>query len=148
GSELPLEMLLQPGHQLDEIAWPKAVVELVNEYTFPGVATGAGRSRKGEQVGAAGDPGRRPALDRRGPDLFVAEPPEGIAKSGGLFLVDAVKGLRRHIPPGDSGAAGRNHDIDCRVGDPCLELGDDVVLLVANDAACGDVVAGGRGEIG
>src|SRR5262249_5736433 len=86
GSDSAFEVLLQPGHQLDEIAWPKAVVELVNDYTFPGVATGAGRSRKGEQVGAAGDPGRRPALDRRGPDLFVAEPTEELAKSGDLFL--------------------------------------------------------------
>jgi hypothetical protein len=36
-------MLLQPQHQLDQIARAEAVVELVAQNVFPGVAAGAGR---------------------------------------------------------------------------------------------------------
>src|SRR6516162_2262034 len=67
-SDLFLEMLLQPRHQLDEVARAEAVVELVHEDALPGVAAGAGRSRQREEVSTACDPGRRPTLDRRGPD--------------------------------------------------------------------------------
>src|SRR5580693_5971356 len=106
-------MLLQPGHQLDEVARPEAIVELVHEDALPGVAAGARRARQGEEVSAAGDPGRRPALDRRGPDLVVAERAEQLAKPGDFLLVDAVEGLRCDIAPGDPGAAGRDYDVDC-----------------------------------
>src|SRR6202011_5420756 len=99
-------MLLQARHQLDEIARAEAVVELVDEDPLPGVAAGAGRPGQGEQIGPAGDPSRRPALDRRGPDLLVAEPAEQLAEAGDLLLVDAVEGFRRHVAAGDPGAAG------------------------------------------
>jgi hypothetical protein len=36
----------------------------------------------------------------------------------------------------------RDHDVDRRIDDPCLELSDDLVLLVADDAARGNMVAG------
>ena len=58
-SKSALQVLLQPRHQLDEIARPKPVVELVHEDAFPGVAAGARRARQGEQIGAARDPRRR-----------------------------------------------------------------------------------------
>src|SRR5271169_521724 len=64
-----LQVLLQARHQLDEVARAKAVVELMDEDALPGVAAGAGRAGQSKQIGAAGDPGRRPALDRRGADL-------------------------------------------------------------------------------
>src|SRR5271165_5235773 len=109
-------MFLKARHQFDEIAWAKAVVELVHEDSLPGVAAGAGRTRQREQVSAAGDAGGGAALDRRGADLVVALPTEQLAEPGDLLLVDAVKGLRRHVAAGDAGAAGRNHDIDLGVG--------------------------------
>src|SRR5438094_2641542 len=120
-------MLLQPGHQLDEVAGAEAVVELVDKNALPSVAAGAGRSRQGEQIGAAGDPGRRAALDRRGADLLVALPAEELAKAGDLLLVDTVERFRRHIAAGNAGAAGRDDDIDLRIGDPRAELRDDLV---------------------
>src|SRR6516165_1334802 len=147
-SDLLLQMLLQPRHQLDEVARAEAVVELVHEDALPGVAAGAGRARQGEEVGAACDPGRRPTLDRRGPDLVIAEPAEELAEPGDFLLVDAVEGLWCHIAPGDPGAARRDYDVDRRIGDPRPQLSDDLVLLVADDAPRGDMVAGGRGEIG
>src|SRR6266702_151872 len=50
-----------------------------------------GEARQRKEIGAAGDPGRRPALDRRGADLLIAEPAEQLAEAGNLLLIDAVK---------------------------------------------------------
>jgi hypothetical protein len=55
-----------------------------------------------------------------------------------------VKSLGRHVSSGDPGAAGRNDDIDVGIGDPFLELRDDMVLLVTNDPPRGDAMPGGR----
>src|SRR5207244_12027144 len=109
-------MLLQPWHQLDEIARPEPVVELMDEDALPGIAASARRPRQCEQIGAAGDPGGGAALDRRGADLLVAEPAEQLAKPGDLLFVDAVEGLRRHIAAGDPGAA---RSEERRVGKEC-----------------------------
>src|SRR3984893_9238500 len=84
------QVFLQARHQLDEIARAEAIVELVDEDAFPGVATGARRAGQREEIGAAGDTRRGPALDRRGPDLVIAEPAEELAKAGDLLLVVAV----------------------------------------------------------
>src|SRR6516165_1814143 len=116
-SDLLLQMLLQPRHQLDEVARAEAVVELMHEDALPGVAAGA-------------------------------EPAEELAEPRDFLLVDAVEGLRCHIAPGDPGAAGRDYDVDRRIGYPRPKLRDDLLLLVTDDASCGDMVAGGRGEIG
>src|ERR1700730_8054646 len=142
------QVFLQARHQLDEIAWAKAVVELVDEDAFPGVATGARRAGQREEIGAAGDTRRGPALDRRGPDLVIAEPAEEFAKAGNLLLVDAMKGLGRYVAAGHAGAARRNDDVDIGIGDPLAQLRDDPVLLVADDAARSNLVSGRRGEIG
>src|ERR1700722_10205885 len=83
--------LLQPRHQLDEVARAEAVVELMDEDAVPGVAAGAGRAGQREQVGAAGDPGGRAALDRRGADLLVALPAKQLSEPGDLLFVDAVE---------------------------------------------------------
>ena len=44
----PAQMLVEPRHDLDEIAGPVAVIELVHEDLVPGVAAGAGRARQAE----------------------------------------------------------------------------------------------------
>src|ERR1700693_920931 len=135
-------MLLQAGHQLDEIARTEAVVELVREDALPGVAAGARGTGQGEQVGAASHPGGRPALDRRGADLLVALPAKQLAEARDLLFVDDLEGLWSYIAAGDPGAAGRDHDIDVRIGDPGSELRGDRLELVADDAARGDAVPG------
>src|SRR4051794_24622657 len=101
---LLLLMLLQARHQLDEIARAEAVVELVHEDAFPGVAAGAGRTGQCEQIGAAGDPGGGAALDRRGADLLVALPAEQLAETCNLLFVDAVECFRGYVAAGDPGA--------------------------------------------
>src|SRR5690242_6660358 len=141
-------MFPQPRHQLDEVARAKTVVELVEEDALPGVAAGARRAGQRKEVGAASDPRRRPALDRRRADFIVAQPAKQLAEAGDLLLEDAVKRLGRDVAPGDAGAAGRDHDVDLGIADPFPELRDDLVLLVANDPPRRDAVAGGGGEIG
>src|SRR5436309_11526851 len=101
-------MLLQAGHQLDEVAGAEAVVELVDEDALPGVPAGARRAGQREQIGAAGDPGGGAALDRRSADLLVALPAEQLAKAGNLLFVDAVESFGGHVAAGNPGAAGRD----------------------------------------
>src|SRR5262245_20356232 len=60
-----LQMLLQARHQLDQVAWPVAAVELPFENIIPTVAAGAGRAGEGEEIGAAGHAPGGPALDGR-----------------------------------------------------------------------------------
>src|SRR5579883_3481876 len=143
-----LEMLLEPRHQLDEIAGAVAIVELVLDDVFPAVAAGAGRAGKREEICAARDAGRGAALDRRGADLLVAEPAKELAEARDLLLIDRVKRLGRHVAPGDARAAGRDHDIDGGIGDPGAKLRDDGLSLVLDDAPLCDAMAGGRNEIG
>src|SRR4051812_33998870 len=69
----PAQMLVQPRHDLDEIAGARAVVELGLEDAVPAVAAGAGRTREAEDVGRARDARGGAALDRRRADLGVAE---------------------------------------------------------------------------
>src|SRR3954453_6577896 len=69
----PAQMLVQPRHDLDEIAGARAVVELGFEDAVPAVAAGAGRTWEAEDVGCARDAGRGAALDRRRSDLGVAQ---------------------------------------------------------------------------
>src|SRR5260370_37476771 len=80
GFDSAFEMFLQARHQLDEVARAKAVIELVHEDALPGVAAGARRAGQSAEISAAGDSRRRPALDRRGADLVVAEPAAELAK--------------------------------------------------------------------
>src|SRR6266699_5312448 len=115
-------MLLQARHQLDEVAGAEAIVELVDEDPLPGVAAGAGRAGQREQIGAAGDPGGGAALDRRGADLVEAEPAEQFAKPGDLLFIDAVEGFGRDVAASDPGPAGRDDDVDLRIGDPGPQL--------------------------
>src|SRR5881227_3173362 len=63
------QVLVEPRHDLDEIAGPIAVVELLRENTVPAVAAGARRSRQAEDKSRAGEAGGGAALDRRGADL-------------------------------------------------------------------------------
>jgi hypothetical protein len=53
------QMFLQARHGLDEAAWAKAVVELVDEDNIPGIAAGARRPGQREQISAASNQSNR-----------------------------------------------------------------------------------------
>src|SRR5258708_17697014 len=59
------QMLIEPRHDLDEIAWPVTIIELVHQNVVPGVAAGARRARQAKDVGRAGDARNGAGLDRR-----------------------------------------------------------------------------------
>ena len=65
------QVLVEPRHDLDEIARPVAVVERAPG-SRPGVAAGARRARQTEDVSGAGDASGRAGLDRRPADLLRA----------------------------------------------------------------------------
>ena len=110
-------MLLQPRHQLDQVAGPEAAVELPFENIVPAVAAGAGRSGRGH-AGAAGrdhhvdravgDPGlelaHRGRRSVRQHEAAVVEEPQHVGRdaddhgyvvevgaAGGAVLVDLEK---------------------------------------------------------
>src|SRR6476659_4142140 len=62
-------MLVQPRHDLDEIAGPRAVIELRRQNAVPAVAAGTGRARQAEDEGRIGDARGGAALHRGGADL-------------------------------------------------------------------------------
>ncbi len=130
-------MLLEAGHDLDEIAGAEAVVELPVEDVVPGVPAGAGRAGQGEQVGAAGGAGRRPRLDRGGADLLEALPAEQLAEAVYALVVNAFEGFRRHIPAREAGAAGRDDAIHLLIFDPSAQRPADGVDLVADNGPVG-----------
>src|SRR4029453_12172311 len=59
-------VLVQPRHDLDEVAGPRPVIELGREDAVPRIAAGARGSRQAEDKGGAGDARGGAALDRRG----------------------------------------------------------------------------------
>jgi hypothetical protein len=63
-------MLLQPRHDLDEIAGAVAVVELPLEDVVPCILTGARRPRQAEDVGAAREASAGARLDGGGPTFW------------------------------------------------------------------------------
>src|SRR6516165_6519641 len=128
-------MLLQPGHELGEIAGTEADIELEAQDLLPAIAAGAGRAGQREEIGAAGDTARGPALHGGGADLLEAEPTEELAEAVDLLLEQGLEGLGGDVPSGDAGAAGGDHHLDPRIGDPAPELLGDGGALVLDDGA-------------
>ena len=63
GGGSAFQVLVEARHDLDEVARPIAIVELVDEDVVPAVAARAGRAGQGEDIGAAGDAGGGAGLD-------------------------------------------------------------------------------------
>ena len=59
-----------------------------------------------------------------------------------------IERFRRHVAPGDAGAAGGDHHIDLRIRDPGAQMALDRVGIVFLDRPRGDAVAGLRDAIG
>src|SRR3954470_6659163 len=64
-----LQMLLQPRHDLDEIAGLVAIIELGREDAFPSVTAGPGRAGEAKDEFPLGDAGGGAGLDGGGTDL-------------------------------------------------------------------------------
>ena len=110
-------MLVQPRHDLDEIAGLVADIELVFQDRVPTILDRAGRAGQGEQIGAAGHAGRGAALDRRSADLLKADPAKQLAEAGDILAVEPVQLLGRDVAAGDAGAAGAADAVDSDAND-------------------------------
>ncbi len=134
-------MFLEPGHQLNQVAGPGAVVELRAEDFLPTVAAGRGRARQREQIGAVGHAAGGAGLHGRGADLLKTPHAEQFSEAQNLFLIDRGEGLGRDVAAGEAGAAGGDDDFDLLIIDPLAELGFDLVLVVGDDGPRGEVMA-------
>src|SRR6185312_4686985 len=103
-------MLVEARHDLDEIAGPVAVVELVHKDLIPAVTAGARRSRQAEDVSGAGNAGGRAGLDRRGADLGVAGYQKQSGEAVHSLFEQRFDRLRRYVATGKSRASGRDDD--------------------------------------
>src|SRR6476620_9737820 len=128
-------MFVEPRHDLDEVARPRAVIELMREDAVPAVLAGAGRARQAEDIGRTGDAGGGAALDRRGADLGVAQHMKCDGKPVHAFLEQRLYRLRRDVAAGEAGAAGGDDDINTGVGDPLTNDGADGFDVVGDDLA-------------
>src|SRR6266404_2418093 len=136
-------MFVEPRHDLDEITWPRPVVELGGKNAVPRVAAGARGSRQAEDEGGARDTGGGTALDRRGADLGVAQHVKRDRETIHPLFEQRLDRLRRHVATGEAGAAGRKNDIDTGIGDPSLDGAADRLDVVRDDLARRKLVAGG-----
>ena len=126
------QVFLEPRHQLDEIARPVPRSRAGGRGCRPRRPAGAGRAGQGEDVGAVGDDGQRPALHRRGADLGIAQPAEQLAEAGDFLFGDGADRFRRNVPSGDAGSAGGDDHVDAGVGDPGAQRRDDRVGVIAD----------------
>jgi hypothetical protein len=136
----PAQVLVEPRHDLNEIAGAIPVVELMHQDLVPGVLAGAGGAGQAEDVGCSGDPGNRPRLNRRCADLCNAHHHEQGREALHALLQQGLDRFRRHVATGEAGAAGGDDHIDRRIGDPLFHMGTNRVDIVGNDGAAGDRV--------
>src|SRR5207248_9951566 len=115
------QMFIQPRHDLDEVAGPRAVVELRGQNAVPAVTAGAGRTRQAENKSGAGDTGGGAALHRGSADLGMAQHVEGDGKSIHPLFEQRFDRFGRHVAAGKTGAAGGDDDIDACIRNPPLD---------------------------
>src|SRR5688572_1997745 len=67
-----LQVLIQPRHDLHEVARPVPVIELIFQDLIPGIAAGTGRTGYTENISRARHSGGGARLNRGGADLAEA----------------------------------------------------------------------------
>src|SRR5688572_23518063 len=102
---LPPQMLIEAGHDLDEIAGPVTIIELILEDQIPAVAAGAGRPRQAEDVFPLGDAGGCARLHGRGADLPEGDMVKGNGEAFDLLFEQRPHGFDGDVEAGETGAA-------------------------------------------
>src|SRR4029079_17449238 len=98
-------MLVEPRHDLDEVAGLRAIVELGPKDAVPAVAAGTWRAGQAEDEGGAGHARGGAALDRRGADLGVAQHVESDGEAIHPLFEQRLDRLGGNIAAGKAGAA-------------------------------------------
>src|ERR1700733_10127058 len=136
-------MFVQPRNDLDEVAAPRAIIELGVETPVPAIAAGAGRTRQAEDEGRACNARRCATLDRRRPDLGMAQHMKGDGKAVHPLLKQRLDCFRRYVAAGKAGPAGSDDGIDAFVRDPALDDDADRIDVIDDDLPRGELVPGG-----
>src|SRR6202035_769450 len=97
-------MLVEPRHDLDEIARAVTIIELVHQNLVPGILAGAGRARQAEDISRAGDAGGGTRLDGRGADFWKTHHQEQRREAVHLLVEQWLDRLRRNVAAGEAGA--------------------------------------------
>src|ERR1700691_5912443 len=123
-------MLIQPRHDLDEIAGPRAIIELGGENPVTAIAAGAWRTRQAKNKSGARHARRRPALDRRRADLGMAQHVKGDGKAVHPLFKQWLDRFRRYVAAGKAGTPGGDDGIDALVGNPSLDDDGDRIDVI------------------
>src|SRR5262245_30157043 len=98
-------MLLEPWHDLDEVAGLVAVVELLLQNQIPAVATGSRRAWQAEDIFSLGHASRRPRLNGRGADLSEGQVMKSDGEALDLLFEQGPHGFDGDVETSETGAA-------------------------------------------
>src|ERR1700733_11113507 len=138
----PAQVLVEPRHDLDEIARAVPIIELMHQNFVPGVLAGARRTGQAKNIGRASDAGGGARLDRRSADFLETDHQKQRREAVHLFFEQRLDRFGGDVAAGKSGAAGRDDDVDHRISDPGLYAGADGLDIVMDEAALGDEMPG------
>ena len=127
----------------DEIARAVTVIQLLGEDAVPTGAHGIGGAWQAAHQGAIGQPRQGARLHGGGADIGHGYLAEQLAETIDLLVEQAAHCFRRAVAAGKAGAAGDQHHLHHVFGDPVGHLGADLVEVVLEQHALGQVVAGG-----
>src|ERR1700722_5403348 len=135
------QVLIEPGHDLDEIAGAIPVIKLMHEDSVPRVLACAGGARQAEDVS-------RPCHTRRGArlhggraDLAMAHHEEEHGEGVHALLKQRLKGLRRDVASGEARTAGCYDHVDRGISDPRLYARAYLLDVIGHDRTFGKFVA-------
>jgi len=122
----------QPGQQLHQVAGAGGGIELGLDQPVPGGGVGIKQAGQHEDHRAVGHSGQHPALQRAGADGFQREQVEQLPEAVDRLVEQGSDGLGGPVPAGEAGAAGADHHLHGRIGDPGAQRGPDAVAVVTH----------------
>ena len=126
-------MLQQARHHLNEVARPRAVVQLRRQYLVPSRDTSTGRARQAEQVGTVGNAAEGAGLKGRRADFRKGNGPKNLAETIKLFLQQHFDGLRGTVKAGNASTAGSDNRLHIRISDPARNHSPNLKYIIGHD---------------
>src|SRR5918911_5286949 len=131
-------MLVEPRHDLDEVAGSVPVIELELQDAVPGVAAGARAAGQHENESGIRDAAGRARLDRGGADLVVGNAVKDLREALHALLEQWLDRLGRDVAAREARAARRDDHIHFGVLDPGPDGLPNLLLLVRHDLSRGE----------
>src|SRR5690606_7636728 len=127
--------------QLDEVAGPVPVVELILKDAVPGIAARSRRTRETEDECFLGQSRTGAGLNGRGSDLLERDHVKDGRETVDLLVEKRSYGIGRHVPASKAGSAGRDNNVDSRICDPAEHACPDLSDVIPDDGPLGNFVA-------